>query len=209
MIGRVIFLLVVLGLAAAFWDFRSFTQRAERVLAAGPPSSGEAVAVLTGASDARIVAGVRLGQARGLPVLISGVHVDTTEADIARIVEVDPQEIACCVSLGRAAASTAGNGAEVAEWARRFEMRRVIVVTSEYHMDRALIELHRAMPEAELLPYAVSTTRVRPSAWLSDAPTARLLIEEWTKYRIAAFRRGAPEERAAGGPSVAPADRSA
>lgn len=190
LIGRVIAIALVAGLLAAGWDFLSFVGRADRAAASEPPSSGDAIAVLTGASDARIIAGVRLSEELRLPILISGVHVDTTPADIARIVSVSEAEIQCCVTLGRAAASTAGNGAEVAEWARRHGMERIIVVTSEYHMDRALVELQRNMPEAELLPYAVLTTRVRPADWYRNPPTARRLFEEWLKYRVAVFRAG-------------------
>ncbi len=190
LVGRVIAIVLLAGLAVAGWDFLSFVGRADRAASSEPPTSGDAIAVLTGASDARIIAGVRLSEELKLPILISGVHVDTTPADIARIVNVSEAEIQCCVTLGRAAASTAGNGAEVAEWAKLHGMDRIIVVTSEYHMDRALVELKRNMPDAELLPYAVTTTRVRPANWYRNPPTARRLFEEWLKYRFAVFRAG-------------------
>src|SRR4029077_13085611 len=95
-----------------------------------------------------------------LPLLISGVHVDTRPEDIARIAEVDIKDIKCGVTLGRAAASTEGNGFEVAEWARKHHVTRIVVVTSEYHMDRAMLELRRAMPEGHFIPHAVTTTKV-------------------------------------------------
>jgi len=190
LVVRAIAIALVVGIALAGWDFLSFVGRADRAAASEPPTSGDAIAVLTGASDARIIAGVRLSEQLKLPILISGVHVDTTPADIARIVDVSEAEIQCCVTLGRAAASTAGNGAEVAEWARRHDMRHIIVVTSEYHMDRALVELQRNMPEARLTPYAILTTRVRPGQWYTNPSTARRLFEEWLKYRVAVFRAG-------------------
>ena len=176
LIGRVIAIALVAGLALAGWDFLSFVGRADRAASSEPPTSGDAIAVLTGASDARIIAGVRLSEQLKLPILISGVHVDTTAQDIARIVDVSEAEIQCCVTLGRAAASTAGNGAEVADWAHRHDMRRIIVVTSEYHMDRALVELQRNMPEAELTPYAVMTTRVRPKDWYRTVSYTHLTL---------------------------------
>ena len=110
--------------------------------------------------------------------------------DIAEISGVDVGEIQCCVTLGRAAATTEGNGAEVAEWARRHRVERIIVVTSEYHMDRALLELRRAMPEGHFIPHAVTTTKVRPGDWYRDPATAKRLVEEWLKFRIASFRAG-------------------
>jgi uncharacterized SAM-binding protein YcdF (DUF218 family) len=122
------------------------------------------------------------------------VHIDTRDADIARIAGVTEEEIACCVTLGRAAASTEGNGAEVADWARRNNVTRIVVVTSEYHMDRAMLELRHAMPEADFMPYAVASMKVAPRDWYKDGPTARRLLEEWAKFRLAGLRLG-PEDR--------------
>jgi uncharacterized SAM-binding protein YcdF (DUF218 family) len=190
LVARILPVVLVLALLAAGLDFLGFVGRADRAVDNAAPAEGDAVAVLTGASDARIIAGVRLAEDLMLPLLISGVHVDTSPADIASIVGVEETEITCCVTLGRAAATTAGNGAEVAEWARRHEMRRIIVVTSEYHMDRALVELRRSMPEAEFTPFAVSSTRVRPRDFYRNPRTARQLFEEWLKYRVAILRPG-------------------
>lgn len=180
--------LLILALLAAGWDFVRFVNRAEAAINTGPAAEAEAVAALTGASDARIIAGLNLASARDLPLLISGVHIDTTAADIAIIAGVPEAEITCCVTLGRAAATTEGNGAEVADWARRQQVTRIIVVTSEYHMDRALVELRRAMPEGEFIPHAVHTLQARPADWWRNPELARRLVEEWAKYRIASLR---------------------
>jgi hypothetical protein len=64
-------------------------------------------------------------------------------------------------------------------------------------MDRALLELRRAMPEGRFIPHAVPTANMRPRDWYRDPPTARRLIEEWMKFRIAAFR--AAQEASPGG----------
>jgi uncharacterized SAM-binding protein YcdF (DUF218 family) len=189
LIVRLFVLLVLVGLAAGAFDYLAFVGRADARLSKTASTDGaQAVVSLTGASDARIVEGVELAESLKLPLLISGVHVDTRPTDIARITNRPEIEIACCVALGRAAATTEGNGAEVAEWARRHQLQRIVVVTSEYHMDRALTELQRYMPEADFIPHAVATTRVPPRDWWRDQPTARRLVEEWAKFRIASFR---------------------
>jgi len=187
---RILVIVLATVLLAAGWDFSRFVARADRAVTPDPPIEAQAVTALTGASNARIVAAVQLADSLQLPLLISGVHIDTSEADIAEIADVDITEIQCCVTLGRAAATTEGNGAEVGEWARRHNVTRIVVVTSEYHMDRALLELRRAMPEGHFIPHAVTTTKVRPSDWYRDPATARRLIEEWAKYRIATLRPG-------------------
>lgn len=192
---RFVLRVFVIALAAALllagWDFSRFVARADRAVSPDPPIDAEAVASLTGASDARIISAVQLADSLDLPLLISGVNVDATPADIARVAKVDVDKIDCCVTLGKAAASTEGNGDEVADWARRNKVDHIIVVTSEYHMERALFELKRAMPEGHFIPHAVMTTKVRPADWYRDTSTAKTLIEEWIKYRLAGLRTAA------------------
>lgn len=185
---RIMVILVATGLLVAGWDFSRFVARADRAVTPDPPLNAEAVTALTGGADARIITAIQLADSLDVPLLISGVNVDTTAADIARITGVDVGRIDCCVTLGKAAATTEGNGVEVADWSRRTKVRRIIVVTSEYHMDRALLELQRAMPEGNFIPHAVMTTKVPPADWYKDTSTAKLLIDEWIKYRLAGLR---------------------
>lgn len=185
---RIVFILVATGLLVAGWDFSRFVARADRAVTPDPPLNADAVAALTGGADARIITAIQLADSLDVPLLISGVNVDTTAADIARITGADLSRIECCVTLGKAAATTEGNGVEVADWSRRTKVTRVIVVTSEYHMDRALLELQRAMPEGTFIPHAVMTTKVPPADWYKDAATAKLLLDEWIKFRLAGLR---------------------
>lgn len=184
-------LVLAAGLLLAGWDFSRFVARADRAVQADPPVNAEAVAALTGGADARIISAIQLADSLDLPLLISGVNIDARPADIAQVASVDVAKIECCVTLGKAAATTEGNGAEVADWARRKKVTRIIVVTSEYHMERALFELQRAMPEGHFIPHAVMTTKVRPADWYRDPSTAKLLLEEWMKYRLAGLRGAA------------------
>lgn len=191
---RILVVLLTIGLLAAGWDFSRFVARADRAVTPDPPLNADAVAALTGKADARIITAIQLADSLDLPLLISGVNVDTTPADIARITNVPLKQIDCCVTLGKAAATTEGNGAEVADWARRKQVKRIIVVTSEYHMDRALLELQRAMPEGAFIPHAVMSTKVRPADWYKDMATAKLLLEEWMKFRLAGLRGAALDQ---------------
>ena len=56
----------------------------------------------------------------------------------------------CCVDLGFTAANTLGNARETAEWARAKGYSALILVTADYHMPRARLELRAAMPEADI-----------------------------------------------------------
>ncbi len=191
---RALVILVTLGLLAAGWDFSRFVARADRAVTPDPPMNADAVAALTGKADARIITAIQLADSLDLPLLISGVNIDTTPTDIARISNVPIKQVDCCVTLGKAAATTEGNGAEVADWAHRKKVKRIIVVTSEYHMDRALLELQRAMPEGTFIPHAVMSTKVHPGDWYKDVATAKVLLEEWIKFRLAGLRGAALDQ---------------
>ncbi len=170
--------LPVLPAAGFLWFLRA---------AAAPPADPErradGIAVLTGGAD-RVETGLRLLlEDEAARLIVSGAHRDATLADLARVAGLAPdavERVADRVTLGRAAASTRGNAAEVAAWARDGGVRSVRVVTAGYHMPRALLELRRAMPpDAALLPHPVVPASLRggpagPRAW-------RLLFGEYLK----------------------------
>jgi uncharacterized SAM-binding protein YcdF (DUF218 family) len=169
-------------------DFAVFVVRAAEVVNAPRPVSADAVVALTGGSDARIASGLELAADLQVPLLISGVYANTTPADIVRIWGAAADQVACCVTLGKVASTTEGNGDEAALWARANGYRRLVVVTSDYHMDRAMTEIRRAMPEATLLPHAVASDGVASGGWLAMTDMRRRLIEEWGKLRVAQIR---------------------
>jgi uncharacterized SAM-binding protein YcdF (DUF218 family) len=192
-IGLALGLLLLGVFSLAAFDYVRFVDKVDKSVAVpGALPMADAVVVLTGSSDARIVEAIKLRQKLQAPLLISGVHIDTKPADIARVTNTPLADITCCVTLGYAAADTWGNGEEVADWARDRKVKRIIVVTSDYHMVRAMLELKRAMPEAEFLPWAVGSLKVPARDWWRDFGTARRLAEEWVKYRASKTLGGGP-----------------
>jgi uncharacterized SAM-binding protein YcdF (DUF218 family) len=69
----------------------------------------------------------------------------------------------------------------------------IIVVTSNYHMPRALAELARVMPGVTLIPYAVVDNNVHLDRWWTYPGTTRLLLSEYLKYLPALARLGATQ----------------
>lgn len=137
----------------------------------------EAVVVLTG-GQGRVATGVRLLQNnQGARLLISGVNPGSPPEDIAAAAGAPVALFTCCVDIGPDAADTIGNAAETAAWARANGFETLIVVTSDYHMPRALLELQAAMPQAELIAYGVPA----PAPW-SGPDEARRWIVEYVKY---------------------------
>jgi uncharacterized SAM-binding protein YcdF (DUF218 family) len=153
--------------------------------AAAPPADpalrAEGIAVLTGGAD-RVETGLRLLLADGgARLIVSGAHRDARLQDLVRVAGLPPEAadlVAARATLGRAAATTRGNAAEIAAGARREGIGSIRVVTAGYHMPRALLELRRALPEAALLPHPVVPAPLRGSA----GPRAwRLLAGEYFK----------------------------
>jgi len=62
------------------------------------------------------------------------------------------------------------------------------VVTSAYHMPRALAELRHQLPDAALAPYPVLSERLRIEPWWSSGDTTRLVVSEYLKYLFAVMR---------------------
>jgi uncharacterized SAM-binding protein YcdF (DUF218 family) len=168
--------LLVLLLAGFGWFLKA---------AAAPPAEPlrhtEGIAVLTGGAE-RVETGLRLLlQGRAERLLVSGVHRGTTLSDLARAAGLGPEALAGRVTLGREAGTTRGNAAEIAAWARAEGLRSIRVVTAGYHMPRALLELHRALPEAELLAHPVVPARLRDPGAAGRLRTWSLLAGEYLK----------------------------
>ena len=90
----------------------------------------------------------------------------------------------CCVDLGFSAEDTIGNARETAAWARAYHFRRLIVVTADYHMPRAVLELRGAMPESQVQPYPVATDELDARLWWRTGWGARRMIMEYCKYLV-------------------------
>jgi uncharacterized SAM-binding protein YcdF (DUF218 family) len=155
----------------------------------GHSPRAEAVVVYTGVGGQRIAAGMKLlEEGAGERLLISGVHPETTRSSIAALWPGEPAQFECCVDLGIEAKTTIGNAREVGDWAARHGYKRLILVTSDYHMPRALVETRDYMNSAAIVPYAVR------SGFLSErgAPVGlagwRNLVVEYLKYLAASAR---------------------
>jgi uncharacterized SAM-binding protein YcdF (DUF218 family) len=89
---------------------------------------------------------------------------------------------ACCIDMGYAAEDTSGNAMEARGWAARNGYASLIIVTSNYHMPRSLLEFERAMPGMRLVPHAVAHQNVRAEAWWAYPRTALTLGKEYVKF---------------------------
>jgi uncharacterized SAM-binding protein YcdF (DUF218 family) len=171
-------------LAAGFFWFAWHIPAEESLL--GRKADG--IVVLTGAAS-RIPDAIELLAAeRGKRLLITGVHRATSASEIARLTPLYARYFACCIDLDRSALNTFGNALETRRWARQHNFNSLIVVTSNWHMPRSLVEISHQLPDTELIPYPVVSERVKTEPWWSHADTARLLLAEYLKYLFALTR---------------------
>lgn len=148
-----------------------------------PDDPVDAIVVLTGASDLRLKEGMRLLERRkGQRLFISGVNREVTRPQLAHVTEGSKRLYECCVDLGYEAENTVGNAREIADWAHGHDFSDLIVVTSDYHMPRALLELKADMPGATLVAYPVATPELDARSWWKSPKGQKLIVLEYSKY---------------------------
>lgn len=175
-------LIWLIGLFAFAGRVRDFTPAPE-------PARADAIVALTGPSAERVNAAIRLlEQDKGKRVLISGVNREVRRQELRALTPGSNRLFNCCVDLGFEAEDTIGNAQEIAAWAEAKNYDSLIVVTSDYHMPRALTEIRAAAPGIELTPYAVETPSLDNSRWWKAAVTARRMTLEYVKYLAALAR---------------------
>lgn len=140
----------------------------------------DSVVVLTGGAN-RIDRGLELIEAKKTQyLLISGVDRDVKPHELAVEYGRPDSLFECCIDLGFQSVDTRSNALETARWSARRKDTSLRLVTSDWHMRRAKLELERAVPtEIAIIPDAV------PSA-----PSLGILFKEYNKYlmrRLAAL----------------------
>jgi uncharacterized SAM-binding protein YcdF (DUF218 family) len=129
-----------------------------------------------------------LASGRGRRLLITGVARSTNTAELIRLAPESGRLFSCCIDLDYSAVNTVGNAAETRRWARERGFRSLVVVTSRYHMPRAMLEIAHRLPDVTLIPFPVVSTQARAEPWWSSAGTAKVLVFEYLKLIVAAAR---------------------
>jgi uncharacterized SAM-binding protein YcdF (DUF218 family) len=172
---------LAIALAGAVTGFAGFLAQL-RDAETRPARSADGIVVLTGGSSRVSDAMELLAGGYGKRLLISGVHPTNGTIDISRSLPDNQSLLSCCVDLDRSAVNTRSNAAETRRWAHDRGFKSLIVVTSNYHMPRAILELSHAMPDIALIPYAVVGDKWRDEPWWSSGATLRLVLSEYVKY---------------------------
>ncbi len=185
---RFFMILFLIGLLSFVGGFLWFVEVLQPSVQAVVPKHADGIVVLTGGRD-RISQSLDLlevGSAKRL--LISGVHPRTSAKQIARLNSKRMWLFDCCVDLDRKAQNTIGNAEETANWVRDHKFNSLLVVTSAYHMPRALAELQVRLPEAALYPSPVYHKELDLGHWYQSSSITKLLLREYVKYILVRLR---------------------
>ena len=186
--GRFFVFALVFLAALTLFDFIRFSDGVARL---APPTGirAEGIVALTGGAARIDGALALLADGRGERLLISGVTPAVGRREIAKRTAGDQTRIfEGDVDLGHAARDTIGNADEARDWARKNGYRSLIIVTSDYHMPRSMIELAGAMPDIALIPYPVSNPQLDMARWWRHTASLKLLMAEYVKYTLARAR---------------------
>ena len=183
-------LMLAFGLLAI--GFLIFTRSIERSQPE-PERTADGIAVLTG-GVARIDEAMKLlAQQKAKRLLITGVNRTTSMEALKQLANEGDQLFSCCVDIDKEARDTIDNATETSQWVAQHHYNSIIVVTSNYHMPRALAELARVMPGVTLIPYSVVYNNVHLDRWWTYPGTTKLLVSEYLKYLPALGRLGATQ----------------
>ena len=196
----------------AIWTagLMAFVYRVQHSTPAPDPLPADGIVALTGRSDQRIEVGTALlQQGLGQRLLVSGVNPNVRRSSVRRLTGAQQTLYDCCVDLGFTAPNTIGNARETAEWARSKHYRNLILVTADFHMPRAMLELHSSMPEATIQPYPIPNAPLDSQRWWMTSRGAYGMALEYCKYLAILFReailglgpRPAPPTNAAPAPT--------
>jgi uncharacterized SAM-binding protein YcdF (DUF218 family) len=179
--------LAILLLLVLLWGvgLLAFGDRVAKSTPAPEPAVADGIVALTGASSMRIEAATRLLElGKGRRLLISGVNRNVRPAELRDVARGAGRAYDCCVDLGFLAVNTQGNARETSGWVRAHHFRSLIVVTSDYHIPRAILELHASMPGVTLIPYPVATETVDAQGWWRRGDDAKRMVAEYSKYLL-------------------------
>lgn len=113
-------------------------------------SKYENIVVLTGGENRIVRALDSIDTLQTKNIFISGVYKKSRLKDIIGNRKISDN---ICFILGKKAKNTQGNASEITEWTQKNNIKTILLVTSDYHMRRSIIEFKFADYNLETIPY--------------------------------------------------------
>ena len=134
----------------------------------------DAIVVITGGKGRIEQAAVLMAEGKAKRLLIAGADPSVRKADLVARLDAPRKLFDCCIDLGSESVDTRSNAEESKRWLERHGYKSVRLVTSDWHMRRALYEFKRQLgDDVTIIPDAVRTE-----------PNFMTLFGEYNKYLL-------------------------
>ncbi|MDC0093012.1 YdcF family protein [Alphaproteobacteria bacterium] len=187
----IIFILIFSCFFIGLFDFK------EKILSLQKHSNtlNSNVVILTGGSNRikdglKIINNVDKFTKANLKILISGTGKGFTKISLKKMLtsNFNLKLLECCIELESISKNTYSNASETYKWVTLNNINKFILITSNYHMPRAILEFKNKMPNLEIFTYPISPKNHNISKWLSSSETFSLIFVEYSKLLIASLR---------------------
>ena len=123
-------------------------------------------------------------------ILVSGTGMGFTKSSLKKKLgpNFNSQLIQCCIDLDGVSKNTLTNASETFKWTNKNDIKEFILITSNYHMPRAILEFKNVMPNLKIYTYAITPKKHDIENWLNSFQTFSLVFTEYCKFIIAGLR---------------------
>ena len=153
------------------------------------------IVILTGGTN-RIKDGLNIinhfdkSKRTNFKILVSGTGKGFSKNSLIKQIgpKFNPKLIECCIYLDSVSKNTLTNAIETSKWANRNDLKEFILITSNYHMPRAILEFKNVMPNHKIYTFPITPRKHNIKEWMSSYETFSLIFKEFCKYIISNLR---------------------
>ena len=93
-------------------------------------------------------------------------------------------KISCCIEIENKSKDTKSNALETFKWVKKNNFKSVTLITSNYHMPRALIEFKKILFDIEIVPFNLNDKKSGQIIYFKN------FLFEYIKFKITKIRIG-------------------
>ena len=153
------------------------------------------IVILTGGTNRikdglKIIEDFRKSKKNNYKILVSGTGMGFTKNSLKKKLgpNFNPKLIECCIDLDSISKNTYTNASETLKWTSKNNIKEFVLITSNYHMPRALLEFKNVMLNLKIHTYAITPKKHNIENWLRSYQTFGLVFTEYCKYIVANIR---------------------
>ena len=123
-------------------------------------------------------------------ILVSGTGKGFSKNSLIKQIgpSFNPKLIECCIYLDSVSKNTFTNAIETSKWANRNDLKEFILITSNYHMPRAILEFKNVMPNHKIYTFPITPRKHNIKEWMRSYETFSLIFKEFCKYIVSNLR---------------------